>query len=218
MTSKYNYLQFVFISTLTLIVSYEYNVFIQTDNLYVQSLSDIYTQEIILQILNVRHQWAWLTYPILPVIIFLSTSLIALIILMVIELYYANDGNKKIKFRDTWRIVLTAQWSMVTASFVKVLWFGFFHTHYSYEELQSFYPLSLINLYDTKSLEPWLTYPIQLINIFEVAYWILLIIGIKKLLKETWRKSFTIVFLSYGLSLIIWVVAIMFISLNLNQG
>ena len=217
MIIKKNYLHFILISLITLLFAYEYNTFIQTDSLYAQSLSEKYTQEIITHALNLRHQWAWLTYLISPIILLISTSLIALIIFMVVELYYVNDNNKKIKFKDTWRIVLTAQWSTVVAIFIKVLWFGFFRTQYTFEELQSFYPLSLINLYDVKLLEPWLKYPIQLINVFEFAYWIILVLGVKKLLQESWKKSFIVVFLSYGLSLIIWVVAIMFISINLSQ-
>lgn len=217
MITRNNYLHFLLIAVLTLLFSYEYNTFIQSDNLYIQNLSEKYTQEVIAQILDVRHHWSWITYIVSFILLFFSTLVVALVILIITELYYVNDNVKEIKFKDTWRVVLIAQWSFVLSIFVRVIWFGFVHTQYTFKDLEAFYPLSLINLYATKSLEPWLKYPIQLINVFELLYWVLLVIGIKKLLKETWIKSFMIVFLSYGLSLIIWVVVIMFISINLSQ-
>jgi hypothetical protein len=218
MILKNNYLNFTLIVLLSVIFTYEFNNFIQTDSLIVQNLSEKYTQEIITSFLDSRHQWAWASYIFIPIFLYITTSLIALIILLVIELYYLNETRPKVKFKDTWRIVLMAQWSAIVAVFVKVFWFGFYHTQYSLEELQSFSPLSLINLFDRKTVDVWLTYPIQLVNLFELAYWVLLVIGIKHLLKRTWLKSIEMVFLSYGLALIVWVVVIMFISLNFSQS
>jgi len=218
MLFKNNYILFGAIALLTILFAFEFNDFIQTDNLIIQNLSEKYTQDIIANYLNLRHQWAWASYIFIPIALYLTTALIALIILLVIELYYLNENRSKVKFKDTWRIVLIAQWSAIAAMFLKVFWFGFYHTQYSLEELQSFSPLSLINLFDRKTLDVWLAYPIQLINLFELAYWALLVIGIKQLLKRTWLKSIEMVFLSYGLTLLVWVVVIMFISLNFSQS
>jgi len=217
MLFKKNYLHFFLLALLSLLFTYEFNAFIQTDALIVQNFSEKYTKEIIANYLNLRHQWAWVVYIFTPVFLYLATSLIALIIQMVITLYYINDNTHKVKYKDTWKIVLIAQWSMLIALFVKILWFGFYHTQFTMDELQSFFPLSLINLFDSKTLDVWLVYPIQLVNVFELAYWILLIIGIKKLLNRSWLKSFEMIFLSYGLALIVWVVVIMFLSLNFSQ-
>jgi len=185
--------------------------------LIVQTLSEKYTQEIVENYLNLSHLWSWTSYVFIPILMYLSSTLIALVISLVIELYYLNENKPNIRFKDTWRIVLMAQWSVILALFVKVFWFGFYQTQFSLEELQLFSPLSLINLFDRKALDVWLVYPIQLINIFELAYWIILVVGIKQLLKGTWLKSIEMIFLSYGLSLIVWVVVVMFISLNFSQ-
>lgn len=218
MLFKKNYLHFILLALLSLLFTFEFNAFIQTDALIVQNLSEKYTQEIIAAQLNLRHQWGWVVYIFIPVFLLLSTCLIALIILLVIELYYLNENKPNIRFKDTWRVVLMAQWSTIIALFVKVFWFGFYHTQFTLEELQSFSPLSLINLFDRKKLDVWLVYPIQLINVFELAYCIVLIIGIRKLLQRTWLKSIEMIFLSYGLTMIVWVVVIMFVSLNFSQS
>lgn len=216
MLSKNNYLHFTLLVFLTMLFTYEFNIFIQTDNIITQNLSEKYTQEMIASYLNLRNEWSWVIYIFIIVAVYVTTSLIALIILLVIELYYINENKTNVKFKDTWRIVLAAQWSNVAILFMKVLWFGFYQTNYSLEELQSFSPLSLINLFDRKTLDSWLVYPLQLISLFELAYWIILIIGIKELLNRTWLKSIEIIFLSYGIALFVWAVVIMFISLNFS--
>lgn len=215
---KNNYLHFILLVFLLFLFTYEFNTFIQTDSIIAQNLSEKYTQEMISNYLNLRNEWTWVIYIFILVAVYVTTSLIALIILLVIELYYLDETKPNVKFKDTWRIVLCAQWTGVVVIFIKVLWFGFYHTQYTLEELQSFSPLSLINFFDRKTLDVWLVYPIQLINLFELAYWIILIIGIKKLLNRTWLKSIEMIFLSYGVALFVWIVIIMFISLNFSQS
>lgn len=213
---KNNLLHYAILVAIMLLFTYELTVFIQTDQVVAKSLSEKYTQDVIAKYLDMRHQWSWIGYVFVPVALFLSTSLTALVILLVIELYYVHDTNLKIKFKDTWRIVLTAQWCSVASILIKTIWFGFFHTKYSMEELQSFSPLSVINLFDVNSMNKLFVYPIQLLNVFELAYWIVLIIGIKKLMQMSWMRSFQLVFFSYGMTLILWIVVAMFITLNFS--
>jgi len=210
------YLHFVILVLFSLLFAYEFNTFIQTDDLIAQNLSEKYTKEIISNYLNLRQQWFWVNYIFIPVVLFVSTSLIALILLLVIELYYINENKLKVKFMDTWRIVLIAQWCSLAAIFAKILWFGLCFKQFSLEDIQSFSPLSLINMFDRKALDVWLVYPIQLINVFELAYWIMLVIGINKLLHRGWLKSLEMIFMSYGIALFVWVVIIMFLSLNFS--
>ena len=103
MLFKKNYLNFILLALLSLLFTYEFNVFIQTDALIVQNLSEKYTQEIIAAQLNLRHQWSWVVYIFIPVFLLISTSLIALIILLVIELYYLNETKAKVKFKEIGR-------------------------------------------------------------------------------------------------------------------
>jgi hypothetical protein len=182
-----------------------------------QNLSEKYTQEIIGNILNFQHTWQWVGYVAVPVLLYISTTLIALSIYLVVWLYYLNETNGKAKFSDMWRIVLFAQWSSIVAMFVKIVWFGLFRDHYSLTELQSFYPLSLINCLDIKNVASWFAYPLQLVNPFELAYWVILVIGIKKLLHRSWLKSAEMVCLSYGSLMLVWIVVVMFITLNLSH-
>lgn len=218
MLFKNNYLHCIILISFALLLTYEYNYFIQTDEVMIQSFSDKFTQEAINQILNVHHTQLLGNYIFVIISMFLSSIFIALVILLVVWIYYLDEGNFNIKFSDTWRIVLFAQWSSVAAMCAKICWFGFIHTNYTYYELASFYPLSIINFFDINKLAIWFLYPIQLINVFELIYWIILVTGIKNLLNRTWFKSFEMIFLSYGVILILWVIFIMFISLNISNS
>lgn len=217
MLLKNNYLHFILLVLVTLLITYEFNYFIQTDDIYVQNFSDKYTKEAINHILDLRHAWSWVGYAFIPILLYISTIVIASIISLVIWISYMNETNINVKFSDAWRITLFAQWSSIAAMFTKIAWFGFIQTNYNLERLSSFYPLSIINFFDINHLDKLYVYPIQLINIFELIYWIILVLGIKGFLKCTWFKSLTIVFLSYGLMLFVWIVVIMFITFNLTN-
>ena len=217
MIFKYNYLHFLLLVLVIFLLTYEYNYFIQTDEIYVQDFSDKYTQEAINHILNLRHTWSWVGYIFVPISTYFSITIIAWVISLVIWISYLNEINPEIKFSDIWRIVLFAQWSNVAAMFAKIFWFGFIHTDYTLEELASFFPLSIINFFDISILDNLYIYPIQLVNMFEFVYWIVLVIGIKNLLNHSWLKSLKIVFLSYGVTMIVWIIIVMFITLNLSN-
>ena len=73
MIFKSNYLHFVLILIFTLLLTYEFNNFIQTDNIITQNLSEKYTQEIIANYINLRHQWAGVAYLFMFIILYLST-------------------------------------------------------------------------------------------------------------------------------------------------
>ena len=98
--------------------------------------------------------------------------------------------------------------------------FYFFQTNYTLEDLQYFYPLSTLNIVGYKGLEAWFIYPLQVLNLFEFAYWLLLSYFVGKLAFTEKDKGkpmdlgFKIVASSYGSALLLWVVVVMFFTLN----
>ncbi|NBA78875.1 hypothetical protein GOQ04_25205 [Emticicia sp. ODNR4P] len=98
---------------------------------------------------------------------------------------------------------------------IKLFWFLFIQTHYDLNDLQYFFPLSALQLFDVQKLPSWQVYPLQLMNVFELIYWVLLAYWLKKLLNLSLNKSMEVVASSYGTGLLLWVVFITFLSLNL---
>jgi hypothetical protein len=77
-------------------------------------------------------------------------------------------------------------------------------------------PLSLESLFGYKNFEPWYIYPMQVANLFEVAYWIVLTFLLAKTIQTTKSKAFTLVVSSYGIGLFILVAGMMFLTLNIS--
>jgi len=71
-----------------------------------------------------------------------------------------------------------------------------------------------------QGLEPWFIYPLQVLNLFELAYWFVLAYFIGKLAFTEKDKGkpmdlgLKIVASSYGSALLLWVVVVMFFTLN----
>ena len=88
------------------------------------------------------------------------------------------------------------------------------HLEFSLEYIQTFYPLSLLNLVVIENIPQYLIYPLQLINIFELAYWIVLAFLIKVYTNRSFDKSFSFVAGTYGVGLFAWVILVVFLSIN----
>lgn len=184
---------------------------LNTDKLVINSLLEQLTNEKIEEVLSARDKWQWISYIILPLILLLKVSIIAAIL---------DAGcfffNKDIKYKTLFNIVVKAEFIFLLVIICKTLWFYVFQQNYTLEDLQYFYPLSAINITGYDNLKPWFVYPLQMLNLFEVAYWFILAYLLGKEFKEDIYKGLTIVASSYGVGLVIWVVAVMFFTLNMS--
>ena len=126
--------------------------------------------------------------------------------------------NIKLKFSTTFTIALTAEFVFLLPPIVKLCWFGFFKTNYTITDIQQFYPLSALNLFDIKSLAAFLIYPFSTLNVFEVLYWVLLAGGIKQALNTSFDKGLKVVVSGYLPALVLWMLCIMFITVSLSPS
>jgi hypothetical protein len=120
------------------------------------------------------------------------------------------------KFKDFFRIALLGEFVLVLVGVFKFGYFYFIKTDFTLKDLQQYYPLSYVNFLDVENLEPWLLYPLQTINLFEITYFFVLVYGLHKLLKNKYWKSFEMVTVSYGTGLVIWLGLVMFLTLNVT--
>lgn len=128
--------------------------------------------------------------------------------------FYDTEDNTK--FKHLFRIALLGEFVLVLVGYVKFLYFAFIKTEYTLQDIQEYYPLSYINLLDLTKIEPWLIYPLQTVNLFEVAYFFVLVYGLHKLLKNNYWKSFEITAASYGTGLLIWLGLVSFLTLSIT--
>ncbi len=120
----------------------------------------------------------------------------------------------KIQTVELLRLCVLSSFVFLLHFVLKMLWFGFIDKNYTPDSLQQFYPFSLYRLLGG-SVEAIET-PLKMLNIFELTFWALLIVGIRKIYNWTWQKSIEIVLYSYISPLFFWWVLSSFIILSIS--
>lgn len=207
-----NYNYFLILCFLTFLSTEASKYVLNINGLLYDSLANQLTVEQLNKAFASIRKWQLWGYLLIPILILLKTHIIALV-LSVGTFFF----NIKIAYKKLWNIVLKAEFIFLFVSLIKLGWFYFFKTDFTLEELQLFYPLSTLSFIGAEGVEPWYIYPLQVSNVFEVVYWIVLAFLIDKALNiKKGNLGIKIVASSYGLALLIWVVAVMFFTLNMS--
>lgn len=201
-------LLFILLSYLLLI--FLNNILLISDELFFNSLGEQLSYERIRDMIEITRQYRWIGYVSAPLLILLKLFFIAVVIYTGVILF---DYKEKISFKQIFRWVVLAEIIFVIAGWVKFAWF-YFSSDYTLQDIQYFYPLSAAQFFRPGELYTWLVYPFQVINVFEIAYLFVLAYGLKIFLKEPLEKMLKLVLSSYGVGLLVWVVFVMFLTLN----
>lgn len=213
-----NRLFFLYIS-ITILIGFLLNFILKVDEVIYSSLQNTLSYNQIKDVLDFQKKWQSLSYAVVPLLIIIKTTLVASV-LYIGTFFYSKT---KVTFKQLWHIVIKAEFVFLGVGVLKIIWFYFFQTTYTLEDLQYFYPLSALNIVGYKGLESWFIYPLQTINLFELAYWLLLSYFIGKIASPTKNGIISkypvdfglkIVATSYGSALLLWVVVVMFFTLN----
>ena len=195
------------------LISYILSCFLNNEELIYNFYSELLAQDKIEEFIKSQKKWAWVGYAIIPLLILIRSSLVAFC--LSIGLFFYETENA-IKFKQVFRVALLGEFVLVLVGVFKLSYFYFIKSDYTLQDIQQFYPLSFINFLDVENLEPWLVYPLQTVNLFEITYFFVLVYGMHKLLKNTYWKSFEITADSYGTGLLIWLGLVMFLTLNIS--
>ena len=184
---------------------------VNVEELIFNSLIENFSLSQIEDHLTSKKKWEYFSYVVIFIMLLFKTVIIAGI--LDIGCFFFN---KEIKYKKLLNIVIKAEFVFLLVIVFKTAWFYFFQTNYTLEDLQYFYPLSALNIIGYEGLQPWFIYPFQVLNLFELAYWVILAYLIGKELNENTDKGMSIIASSYGVSLLIWVVGVMFFTLNIT--
>ncbi len=211
---KFNNYGLLFLVTLFLgLTVFLSKYLLNTEELLYNFYSEQLAQEQIEKLLENQQKWEWLAYAILPLLVLIRSSLVALCLSIGVFFY---DMEHKIAFKRFFRVALIGEFVLVLVGYFKFGYFYFIKTEFTLQDLQQYYPLSYINFLDLEKIQPWLVYPLQTINLFEIAYFFVLVYGMYKLLQNKFWKSFEITAVSYGTGLVIWLGLVMFLTLNMS--
>ena len=183
-----------------------------TETVFYNTYSEQLTMDRSLMLFERMKDFVWFSYAMVPVLLFLKTTFISLIIYTGIFLY---NLNSQVNFGTVFRIVLCSEIILSVASLIKFLWMYFFGGNLDLNDLVFFYPLSLINFFTKEEVSRIWIYPLQIINVFQILYILLLSFGLKRICMLDDSDSDRIVLSTYLPALTIWIAVIIFISIDL---
>lgn len=204
------WLLYLIIAMLYMVITYATNTFVFTNNYYYSILSDKMDTGRIAEVLIMQHKYQFIGYLTLPVILLLKLWIIGGIVFTGFYLL-----RQEVKYKDCLKIVLIAELVPVVAMLVRVAWL-MIQKPANAGDIQYFSPLSLMQLINIHNIPKYLFYPLQLFNVFEIAYWLVLAYGIMAFTGWKFEKSLKTVASSYGVALAVWVVIVVFIQVQFS--
>jgi len=85
----------------------------------------------------------------------------------------------RVTYTQCWGVVIGAEYIFLIPEILKILWFMIVQTDPALNDISAFYPFSLMHFFDYYSIDRRWAYPLRALNLFEIAYWFLLVEGIQ---------------------------------------
>ncbi|MBL7848381.1 MAG: hypothetical protein JNL40_13010 [Cyclobacteriaceae bacterium] len=110
----------------------------------------------------------------------------------------------RVTFSQCWQIVLVGEFVFLIPELIKIFWFFFIETDPNFFDISAFYPLSIMNFLDYRTLPSEYSYPSKALNLFEPLYWYVLVIGITHYTRKSSRPAWIIVLGFYVPVFLLW--------------
>jgi len=185
--------------------------FLLSDDLLFDFFNNQYSEQLANRLLGDSKEWKWLSYLLAPV--FLGLRIFLVSVCFSIGVFVINI---QVPFKNLLNISILGEYTLLVVPAIKLIWFGIVDLNYNFEDLQYFSPLSIFSLFDPEDIEPWLIYPFQLLNVFEILYWCALAYQLKNILNRDFAGSFAFVASTYGVGLLLWVIFVMFLTVSIT--
>ncbi len=109
---------------------------------------------------------------------------------------------------------MAAEFVFIIPELIKISWFLFFVPDPRLDEIQAFYPLSMMNLFDHHEVAKRFAYPLKAISVFEIIYVLVLVRGVNHYslrIHKQQSATWWIVSCSYILIFILWLIFYMIV-------
>lgn len=153
----------------------------------------------------------WNKFSVLFTLLVLAIKCFLMALILYAGLFFANK-HQGIKLGSLFMVAVYAESIIVVGGMLKVILGA--ASDLTYSEFSLFAPLSVLSMLDISSVQPIWYYPLQLLNVFEVLYCLLLIYFLSQELNFKITESSKVVFGSYAFSMSFWVILILFLTLN----
>ena len=151
--------------------------------------------------MGIFHTINTLQYLSIPVVYLIKLLIISFVIWVGCFMF-----GYKVSYGQVWQVAVISEAIFIIPELLKILWFLFVDSDPTLTDIRTFYPLSLINLVDAYELDKRWLYPLKALNIFEIAYWFVLMEGIHTKARKKRKIANAIVLSSYSLFFIFWLI------------
>jgi hypothetical protein len=110
----------------------------------------------------------------------------------------------KTKFKELWKFALVAELVFIFPELLRLLVYLNPSSNVTYLEIQNFEPLSALWIVGPQNIDQRFHYPLSVINIFELFYGAVWVLGFHALSRRSLKESALVVLISYFLPLLIW--------------
>lgn len=184
------------------------------ETVFFNTYSEQMTYDRSMELFNRMNELSWTSYLFTPIILIIKFSVLSLIIYTGV---FFSDLQKEVTLGMIFTSVVASEIIIVLASITKFLWFAFFAGNYTLDEMNFFYPLSLINMFGLEEVAKYWIYPLQSVNLFQVAYILMLAASLAKISSVKREKTDTIVLFTYVPAYVFWIAFVMFITIDLSS-
>lgn len=200
------------VSTMILLIWLRNN-FILTPEVYYRFLAEQLPVERIEAFLEMRSQRWWIALVSPLVIIPIQAGFTALCITVGIII-----TGQDVSYAKAFKVALLAESVFLIALGFHVFCGIFVLNVRVPDDYANFAPLSALQFFDPSALKLWMKHPLRTLNLFEVVYVFVLAYFLTPLLKKgtTFWQTLGLVGASYGLGLLLWVVALAFLLLQVS--
>ena len=208
---KYNaWKYFILLSSFYVITTFAINYLFLSEGLYYQSYGEQLAADRIAKMIELYKHLEWIGYIFIPIVVIIRVCFTAICIYIGCFLI-----NIRVEFSKLFKVALLADFVFVLAGIVKLVILIFFRNVSTLSDLQ-FQPWSLLELFDNKSVDTFLIYPFTLISVFELLYWLALAWLLSVVIEKPFVNALKKVASSYGTGLLLWVLFVMFLTINLT--
>lgn len=173
-----------------------------------QSL-DIVSEEARIEVLKQYQHMRWFSFLLVPVLLALRLSLVALC-LFVGGFFFEEMSGKK--YKEWWEVATVSQSVILLYSIILCV----VSISLGTESTLSMSKYSSLLFLGGEDVEPWVRTPLAAVNLFEIMYWLLMAVLTRKLCGVEFRKSFKFVMSTYGVGYLFYIALLMFLILYLT--
>ena len=184
-----------------------FNYLLLDDALFYKSYDEVLRVDRITQLITQQRFFQKIGYGIVPLILLLRAFYTATCLAVGI---FITEQN--LKFSQCFNIAIKADIIFLIELIIKIDYFSLLEVN-SLRELD-IHLFSALQWMGVNNVKQWLSYPMNVLNIFELTYWVLLTLFLSDYTKKSFGNSLGFVAKTYGVGLLIWVVFVMFIVLN----